>query len=75
MSNSIAIKTRAPVRWFNDGKGYGMIELANGRLCFVHYTAILDPGFKTLVEGQLVDFDLIDGPKGPQAASVTKVGV
>ena len=61
------------VKWFNDSKGYGFIQ-ADGldRDVFVHYTAIQGDGFKTLAEGQKVDFELIDGPKGPQAANVNK---
>ncbi|MBC7693375.1 MAG: cold shock domain-containing protein [Methylotenera sp.] len=61
------------VKWFNDSKGFGFIQ-ADGtdRDVFVHYSAIAGDGFKTLAEGQKVEFDLIDGPKGPQAATVTK---
>jgi cold shock protein len=61
------------VKWFNDSKGYGFIQ-ADGvdRDVFVHYTAIQGDGFKTLAEGQKVLFELIDGPKGPQAANVAK---
>lgn len=61
------------VKWFNDSKGYGFIQAdGNERDIFVHYTAIQGDGFKTLTEGQKVEFDLIDGPKGPQAANVAK---
>ena len=61
------------VKWFNDSKGYGFIQADdNDRDVFVHYTAIQGEGFKTLAEGQKVDFELIDGPKGPQAANVSK---
>ena len=61
------------VKWFNDSKGFGFIQ-AEGcdRDVFVHYTAITGDGFKTLAEGQKVDFELIDGPKGPQASNVAK---
>lgn len=61
------------VKWFNDSKGYGFIQsdAAAGDI-FVHYTAITGEGFKTLAEGQNVQFDLIEGPKGPQAANVSK---
>lgn len=61
------------VKWFNDSKGYGFIQ-AEGTEgdVFVHYTAIQGEGFKTLAEGQKVDFELIEGPKGPQAANVSK---
>ena len=60
------------VKWFNDSKGFGFIEQDGGRDVFVHYTAIAGEGFKTLAEGQKVDFELIEGPKGPQAANVSK---
>lgn len=61
------------VKWFNDSKGFGFIQAeGNERDIFVHYSAIQGDGFKTLAEGQKVDFELIDGPKGPQAANVTK---
>ena len=59
------------VKWFNDAKGYGFIETAEGKDIFVHYTAIQKDGFKTLAEGQAVQFDIVDGAKGPQAANVT----
>ena len=61
------------IKWFNDSKGYGFIQ-ADGtdQDVFVHYTAIQGEGFKTLAEGQKVEFDLIEGPKGPQAANVIK---
>jgi CspA family cold shock protein len=58
------------VKWFNDAKGYGFIETAEGKDIFVHYTAIQKDGFKTLAEGQAVQFDIVDGAKGPQAANV-----
>ena len=59
------------VKWFNDAKGYGFIETAEGKDIFVHYSAIQKDGFKTLVEGQEVSFEIVDGAKGPQAANVT----
>ena len=61
------------VKWFNDSKGYGFItaEGVQGDI-FVHYTAITGEGFKTLAEGQKVDFELIESGKGPQAANVQK---
>ncbi len=58
------------VKWFNDAKGYGFIETAEGKDVFVHFSAIQQEGFKTLAEGQEVTFDVIDGAKGPQAANV-----
>lgn len=62
------------VKWFNDSKGYGFIQ-ADGseRDVFVHYTAVQGDGFKTLSEGQRVQFELNDGPKGPQASNVSKL--
>jgi len=61
------------VKWFNDSKGYGFIQ-ADGvsEDIFVHYTAIQGDGFKSLAEGMTVEFELTTGPKGPQAANVTK---
>ena len=62
------------VKWFNDSKGYGFIQAdGNERDVFVHYTAVQGDGFKTLSEGQRVQFELNDGPKGPQASNVTKL--
>lgn len=62
------------VKWFNDSKGYGFIQAdGSDRDIFVHYTAILGEGFKSLAEGQRVEFDLIEGPKGPQATKVARV--
>lgn len=60
------------VKWFNDAKGYGFIERPDGPDVFVHYSVIQQDGFKTLTEGQEVEFDVVDGPKGKQAANVTK---
>ena len=61
---------RGRVKWFNPQKGYGFIVVDEGRDVFVHYSAIRMPGFKTLVEGQPVQFDLLDGEKGPHADNV-----
>ena len=58
------------VKWFNDSKGFGFIERTEGEEIFVHYTAILNEGYKTLAEGQEVEFDVYEGPKGPQAQNV-----
>jgi len=58
------------VKWFNESKGFGFIEQENGPDVFIHYTAIQAEGFKTLYEDQEVEFDIVDGPKGPQAANV-----
>ena len=59
------------VKWFNGTKGYGFITRENGADVFVHYSAIQAEGFRKLEEGQRVEFDVEDSPKGPQAANVT----
>jgi cold shock protein len=61
------------VKWFNNTKGYGFIERENGGDVFVHYTAIQGEGFKSLKEGETVQFDVSDGEKGPQAVNVIKL--
>jgi len=61
------------VKWFNDAKGFGFIEQDNGEDVFVHFSAIQGDGFKSLVEGDAVTFDVQKGPKGLQAANVNKV--
>ncbi|KYD03265.1 cold-shock protein CspD [Heyndrickxia sporothermodurans] len=60
------------VKWFNNEKGYGFIEVEGGDDVFVHFTAIQSEGFKTLEEGQEVSFEIVEGNRGPQAANVTK---
>jgi CspA family cold shock protein len=63
------------VKWFNDAKGFGFITPEGGeRDCFVHHTAIQMQGFKSLAEGERVEFDLVDGPKGPAAENVVRLG-
>lgn len=62
------------VKWFSDAKGYGFIEVAGRKDVFVHYSAIQQNGYKTLAEGQDVEFDIVDGDKGPQAAEVSALG-
>ena len=61
------------VKWFNESKGFGFIEQESGKDVFVHFSAILDEGFKTLKEGEKVSFEVVDGPKGPSAANVQKL--
>jgi CspA family cold shock protein len=61
------------VKWFNNAKGYGFIERDGGSDVFVHYSAIQGDGFRSLEEGQAVEFEIVDGPKGPQAGNVTKI--
>jgi CspA family cold shock protein len=60
------------VKWFNAEKGYGFIESADGKDVFVHFSAIQSEGFKSLDEGQAVEFDIVEGARGPQAANVVK---
>lgn len=60
------------VKWFNDSKGFGFIEREVGEEFFVHYTSIEGEGYKTLGEGQEVEFDIYEGPKGPQAQNVKR---
>ena len=62
------------VKWFNDAKGYGFIATDEGKDIFVHYSEITMDGRKTLHEGQEVEFEVADGPKGPQAANVQSAG-
>jgi CspA family cold shock protein len=61
------------VRWFNNSKGYGFIGRDDGPDVFVHYTAIVGEGYKTLNEGDRVKFEIVQGPKGPQASNVVKL--
>ena len=61
------------VKWFSAEKGYGFIEREDGGDVFVHFSAIQEDGFKSLTEGQEVDFDIVDGARGPQAANVVKL--
>jgi cold shock protein len=60
------------VKWFNASKGYGFIGRKDGPDVFVHYTAISDEGYRTLNEGDLVEFEIVEVPKGPRATNITK---
>ena len=64
---------KGTVKWFNATKGYGFISTEAGEDVFVHYSAIAGDGFKTLDEGQNVEFEIVQGDKGPQATNVTKL--
>lgn len=70
--NKVAM-LKGTVKWFNESKGFGFIEQEEGKDVFVHYSAINGSGFKTLNEGDKVQFEIVDGPKGPAAANVTKL--
>ena len=61
------------VKWFNDAKGFGFIRQENGEEVFVHFSAIQGDGFRSLAEGERVEFDVVKGPKGFQAANVRRV--
>jgi len=61
------------VKWFNQERGYGFIECDEGKDVFVHYSAIQEEGFKTLKEGQRVEFEVVQGARGPQASKVVKL--
>ncbi|CAN8139026.1 transcription antiterminator and regulator of RNA stability [uncultured Thiomicrorhabdus sp.] len=66
MSNTVT----GTVKWFNESKGFGFISQDSGADVFAHFSAIKSPGFKTLAEGQKVEFTLASGPKGPQAENI-----
>ncbi|MER2110845.1 MAG: cold-shock protein CspD [Desemzia incerta] len=63
---------KGTVKWFNAEKGFGFIEVEGGDDVFVHFSAITGDGFKTLEEGQAVEFEIVEGNRGPQAANVVK---
>ncbi len=61
------------IKWFNESKGYGFIEYEGGSDVFVHYSAIQGDGYKTLIEGDKVEFEIAEGEKGPKATNVVKI--
>ncbi|EIQ82858.1 UNVERIFIED_CONTAM: cold-shock protein [Streptococcus canis] len=65
--------TQGTVKWFNAEKGFGFISTENGQDVFAHFSAIQTNGFKTLEEGQKVEFDVEEGQRGPQAVNITKL--
>ena len=67
-------RLKGTVKWFNDAKGFGFISREGGPDVFVHYSAVSSDGFKSLAEGDKVEFEIVEGQKGPQAANVVKVG-
>jgi CspA family cold shock protein len=67
------MRSNGRVKWFNDAKGYGFITTDDGQDVFVHFSAIQAQGFRSLAEGAAVEFDLVNGPKGLQAANVNLV--
>ena len=68
-----AVNMTGKVKWFNSEKGFGFIEREGGDDVFVHFSAIQSEGFKSLEEGQEVEFEIVDGDRGPQAANVVKL--
>ena len=67
------MKVQGTVKWFNNAKGYGFIGQNDGADVFVHYSAIAGEGYRSLQEGDPVEFEIVQGQKGPQAADVTKI--
>jgi CspA family cold shock protein len=66
------MSVQGKVKWFNNSKGFGFLEQEGGKDVFVHFSAIQGDGYRNLAEGEKVEFDIVDSPKGPQAANVRK---
>ncbi|MCK5218570.1 cold-shock protein [bacterium] len=66
------MSVQGKVKWFNNSKGFGFLEQEGGKDVFVHFSAIQGDGYRNLTEGDKVEFDIVDSPKGPQAANVKK---
>ncbi|MEO5618533.1 MAG: cold-shock protein [Candidatus Eisenbacteria bacterium] len=74
MSSATGTRTQGAVKWFNEAKGFGFIQDDGGDDVFVHFSAIQSDGFKTLAEGDRVEFDMVPGERGRQAANVVRIG-
>jgi len=72
LSEEEDVKLKGTVKWFNNAKGFGFIGRDDGPDVFVHYSALVSEGYKSLQEGDAVEFEIVDGQKGPQAANVVK---
>jgi CspA family cold shock protein len=73
LSSEVAAMAKGTVKWFNDAKGFGFIAQEGGKDVFVHHTAIVMEGFRSLSEGDNVEFEIVEGPKGLQASNVRKI--
>ncbi len=74
LKDKVMSTTTGTVKWFNEAKGFGFIEQESGPDVFAHFSAIAAEGFKTLMEGQKVEFTVTEGQKGPQAENITVIG-
>jgi len=72
-AKGVVVREKGTVKWFNGAKGYGFIQRSTGEDVFVHFSAIQENGYRSLNEGETVEFDLTKGPKGFQAANVQRV--
>jgi CspA family cold shock protein len=72
-SSKEVLDVKGKIKWFNNSKGYGFIGRADSADVFVHYSAIVGDGYRTLQEGDAVEFEIVQGPKGPQASNVIKI--